>query len=330
MITVGGFTQGDIEAARDAAGIGGTVFFPNGTYPTSDLEATIADQTWILDRKACIQRIGGTALLEIKAGGLRLQGGTWDAGRFPGDLNNGFSATGFGAEIEDVTLQNVSGWGIIFVNGFLDIRRSTIRNTGLSAILAANNGATSKGHIVDSCLIDRTVGFDSQAGIQLRALTSGSEWLLAPRVINTSVYMPAVPNLASTGAGQPHQNSVGIEIINATAPVIMGCNVANSKIGISFGNVRNGKMIGNNVGYAFQYGLEIAGYGGFGSHWCCVEGNSVNNVAGQAANAATPSRGVSVSGASHHNRIIGNSTYWNSVNVGINADCLDTTAQFNN
>lgn len=330
MEIVGGFTQGDIEAARDAAGIGGTVFFPNGTYLVANLEAMIADQTWILDRKAIVQRSSGPALLEIKAAGLRLKGGTWDGGWIPGEpWSNGLSATGFGAEIEDILLQNISGWGIIFVDGVVDIRRSTVRKTGLSAIFASSSAPTVKGSIVEGCTVDRLEGYGGYAGVQLIAMNGGNKWLLSPRVINTVVYMPPVPNVASTGPGQLYQNAVGIEILNASAPVVMGCSVANGKIGISFGNARNGKMIGNAVGNAFQYGLEIAGVAGFGSQWCCVEGNSVNNVAGQAAGAAAPSRGVSISGASHHNKVIGNSTYWNSVNVGINPDCLDTTNQFN-
>lgn len=330
METVAGFAQADIEAARDAAGVGGTVFFPAGTYPVADLVANVQGQTWVLDRSATILRTGGGPLLSLQASGLRLRGGTWDGGRTPSDLSNGFDGF-FSPDAEDLTLQNISGWGMCLQGGVLVLRNCLLRNIGYAAILWLAPGWVCQGPVIEGCTIDRSIGFVSQGGIHIRSAEApGAGWVQAPRIVNTNVILPVCPNVAQIAAGAPFKNAVGIEVWSGLGAIISGCQVAGGKIGTSFGNCRNSKVLGCDVGSAFQYGIEVAGLGaGAGSLWCVVEGNSVNSVSGQGTGASAPSRAVSISGASLNTKVIGNSLYWSTYGVGINSDCTGTVNQFN-
>jgi Right handed beta helix region len=67
--TVNGFTANAVHAARDAAGAGGIVCFPAGTYSGS-LQATVARQTWKLDDAAKL-----TGAVRITGAGFKLLNG---------------------------------------------------------------------------------------------------------------------------------------------------------------------------------------------------------------------------------------------------------------
>ena len=68
--TVSGFTATAIATARDAAGIGGVVCFPAGTY-AGNVTASVGSQTWKFDPAATL-----TGSVTIGGTGVRLTGGT--------------------------------------------------------------------------------------------------------------------------------------------------------------------------------------------------------------------------------------------------------------
>ena len=68
--TVRGFTASAVHAARDRAGVGGTVCFPAGRY-TGDLRANVRGQTWRLNDNATL-----TGRVVIAASKVRLNNGT--------------------------------------------------------------------------------------------------------------------------------------------------------------------------------------------------------------------------------------------------------------
>ncbi len=72
---------GAIHAARNAAGTGGTVFLPSGTYLVSSLALNVANQSWLLNPGAVIkQKAANTTLgiVLITAAGVTVRGGTVD------------------------------------------------------------------------------------------------------------------------------------------------------------------------------------------------------------------------------------------------------------
>lgn len=102
-----------IHAARDAAGSGGSLHFPDGTYLVSGLEASVADQTWTLARQAVIYLADAdnTSNVIVTANGFTIRGGkidgnsanqtgTWGSGTFTGD---GIKAD----SVEDLTIEDV-------------------------------------------------------------------------------------------------------------------------------------------------------------------------------------------------------------------------------
>lgn len=93
--TVNGFTAAAVESARDAAGVGGIVCFPAGTYSGS-LHASVARQTWKLDDKATL-----TGSVYITGAGMKLFNGV--------SIRSGVDRWTASVEIraDDVTVQSV-------------------------------------------------------------------------------------------------------------------------------------------------------------------------------------------------------------------------------
>lgn len=322
-ITLSEPTQACIEAAINQAGEFGTIEFPNGVYDVSLLIADVPNQTWELDRFAFVSRIDGDVLLTIAAEGLRIRGGVFDGNRGDeSDASNGFIASNVGLDIEDARITGIGGWGMIFQGGNIPFRmhHCMLDDIGYAPVLWSSVGWSVDGPEIAHCKINRNIGFRSQGAIHIRSSgTPAMNWVKAPKVLYTDIVMPQVPNLSAAQDPNQHANSVGIEIWNGIDAMIEGCSITYSKIGISLGGCRNGKVIGNSVNSAFQYGIEFAGLSGNGGMYNLAVGNVVNSVNGQPASAAAPSRGVSLSGGVQNSAFAGNQIYWCSVAGAANA-----------
>jgi hypothetical protein len=69
----------EIHAARNAAGVGGTVFFPAGTYLVSGLTASVANQTWELAAGAVVKmKATASTALSVTAQDVTVIGGEFD------------------------------------------------------------------------------------------------------------------------------------------------------------------------------------------------------------------------------------------------------------
>lgn len=109
-----------IHAARDAAGVGGRVFFPPGfTYLAGALSANVAGQTWLMDGATLkFAGPGSVDFLTITALNVTMVRGTLDLSSVTKNpaawQSNGtlVRSSGSGAVIRDVTVKDSPGHGI--------------------------------------------------------------------------------------------------------------------------------------------------------------------------------------------------------------------------
>lgn len=150
-----------IHAARDAAGVGGTLLFPNGTYRvemlnsaapgyklgSGGLHANVAGQTWLLG-SAELVLIGSQQdnLVTISAPNVSIVGGTLNlsaingaeyfnsaiavwSGTVLGGVYGNFGSGAAGAVIRGVTIKDAASYGIHVVStNSVTITRCSIKN----------------------------------------------------------------------------------------------------------------------------------------------------------------------------------------------------------
>jgi hypothetical protein len=138
---VRGFSAAAVERARDLAGRGGIVCFPAGTYSGS-LHATVARQTWKLDRAATL-----TGSVYISGAGVKLIGGT--------SSRTGVDRWTASVEIraDDVTVQSVRFFGGGTGIGVYGKDRSRILSNSFKRLLGSAVSIWSEGVGADRTLI---------------------------------------------------------------------------------------------------------------------------------------------------------------------------------
>jgi hypothetical protein len=177
-----------IHAARDAAGVGGRVFFPKGRYKVvavgsgadykyqaGGLWANVEGQTWLLDQAEIV--LAGSSTIEnlvtVSAPNVTIIGGTLDLSAVPADpvnkekRNHGigvFSGTtttngvvfgphGSGAAgtvIDGVTIKDAPGYGIYVLNtNSVTVTGCTLKDFFHSGIFVQNQYAGSDTNIHD-------------------------------------------------------------------------------------------------------------------------------------------------------------------------------------
>jgi hypothetical protein len=256
--TVSGFDTTSIAAAQTSAGPGGTVIFPAGTYIVDGLTASVADQTWLLDRYAIIKKADTTGpltpILLLSANGIRIRGGTLDGNRAvsPG-TPDGVDSVGFSLDCEDMILQNVAGWGLAINDAPLNLRRCTFRNNVLSDVIWHLNGsAVGQAPNIDQCIFDKSM-FAANV-LTTGCLLIGSmnqnnvQYALNPRVTRCQLLMPWNTT-----------NNVGSEIRNCQRGWISD-NVCIGG-GTGFSNAQSGFMVYRDNVFQGQttYGIEGGG-----------------------------------------------------------------------
>lgn len=318
-ITVSAFTQQAIEDAAFLAGANGRVFFPNGEYDVEDLETIHDGQTWIFGRSAKVNRLGGSNILTVRHAALELVGGIFDGG--PDSEKNGISVSAdLGLRATRTIVVNAGNYGFAVFGGECVLRDCKAINSGRNGIFWKSEQFRSSGPLIENCEVLRTLPFYKSSGgiivITEGNASQGKRVISAPKIIGCKVTLPQTPNLAA--AQGAHADAVCIELRGASTGVAAYNTTTYGHIGVSFVDCQNSKMIGNDASSQFQYGLELAG----GSTWNILSANSVKYVNGQAANAAAPSRAVSISEASNDNRIVTTTVLGCSTGVVWNGDCL--------
>ena len=316
-VTVAGLDTVSIHAARDAAGAGGTVLFPAGAYTVDGLTAAVQDQTWQLERYAKLQRsaTSPSPVLNLTASGLRLRGGTLDGARgINPNVADAIDSTGCSLDIEDVTIQNVPGWGVAIDNAALRmVRCSTVNTYKAPVIWRTTTTGVRQGPVISHCVFDReaesSTGIQS-GGILVQALNPNNiQYLIEPRITDNLIKLPWPSSSYA---------AVGIEVSAAQHVHLSGNKITGGRIGYSFGSVSFGIMLGNFGAGQRDYFIELVASGD-----CNIQGNNASGYA------APSSFGLRVSGGSSSILLLGNKLRGFDTNISVTPDCSGVTDAYN-
>lgn len=247
-----------IHAARDAAGVGGRLFFPTGLYRVNQLSATVQGQSWAFDSNAVVRMQavppGGFGwCLRVYADGVTVTGGVFDAadGTAHDGKVNAVTINGANAKFDGVTVKNSPWNGIAAYNkGGITITRCTILNSHKWALGCQNSTEPfiSDLHFRDN-IIDSSDAGDQAQGIGIQGDHRDS--IRAKRIVVTgnSVTLPLNP-ITQSGL---------IQLLNCSDFVCSNNTTLGGGMPITTPNAING-VIANNSGRTFNYsGIEIPG-----------------------------------------------------------------------
>lgn len=242
---VAGFTASAVHAARDAAGSGGTVCFPAGTY-SGNLTASVADQTWRLDPAATL-----TGAISATARGVTIHGG-----RSQRDTSDEWSA-GVQVRADDVTVEAMrfvsGGQGVAtFGRNRTTVRDSQFQGLSGSAFVMWGEGRGADDAVFEDNTIVQTTGHHVSP-----ILGRGSEGPGNPcPVVNRGTVIR--DNAMNQGAGE--LGWFGIELTCHEDGLIEGNDLRGGEVLVSL-PLNNRMLVRSNVfhvaGTAY-WGVEIA------------------------------------------------------------------------
>lgn len=244
----------EIHAARDAAGVGGTVVLPAGyTYLTCGLTASVADQIWVIDGTVQQSNSCNARALDVTAAGVTVKGsGIIDAN----EPNNTPSAHGIRITANEVTVEGLeiknTDVGVRFTNVSSGKIQHTWMDTGISNSCifaeAASTDETGIRILYNHC--DRTDEGATYTEGGLKARGDNSTLTMDTILIQGNTVNLVVPTSDS--------GNVAIETWGLSEDVSIVGNVTNGgHIGISLDATDNATVSGNTTRNVGSVGLEI-------------------------------------------------------------------------
>jgi hypothetical protein len=260
-----------IHAARTAAGVGGTVFFPPGTYLVSGLTASVVGQTWELAAGATVKAASGAAnILAITADDVMVTGGVFDgANQAP---SSDWARKGIFVNAADgVTIRNVeivdspshAVYGAICNR--LTVADCRMTEFNQSCVLVQNYEAdTTKYDIVITgnhaeSSIDGAQGIGVLGGI---AVATPNMFVERVTVTNNTVILLIDPALETACIG----------LVGCIQSVVSGNILVGSLLGITFPKPIKAVISDNQVRQFSGAGIEIPG----NITDCVVSGNVID------------------------------------------------------
>lgn len=147
--TVTGFDAASVNLARDAAGAGGVVCFPAGTYK-GDLAASVQGQVWKFDPGIIVE---GRLSITGSGATIRGEGATLRRPATTNEWADGYDVT-IGAD--DVTLENLKIRGGGFGIGVFGSDRVKIREVDVAETFSAALGVWSSNRGSDDLLVENS------------------------------------------------------------------------------------------------------------------------------------------------------------------------------
>ena len=226
-----------IHAARDAAGTGGVVYFPSGTYLVTGSTASVASQQWILAPGATIKGDSTTHAVNVTANGVSIEG--------PGKIDTG-SGSAYSGVFVAAGLSDVDVLGVEITNGTYGVR------------CKGATGAVTTRLRVNGCNIHNTSNHgvfynwettDSEVSLnQIHDCGGNGVW-----IGNDSNRATVIGNHISNVTGN------GIELpVRAPQSLVMGNTINVCNIGISLDRSDKSKVMGNTVISSALYNYELA------------------------------------------------------------------------
>lgn len=302
----------EIHAARDAAGVDGTVYFPEGTFLISaTITANVVGQRWLLAKGATIKLANAaeSSMFTVSAGTdrLTLEGGAFDGNR-ANQTTTSASVVFVSSGVDDLTIRNVR----------------IIEAAGYGIRVKGGTGTVNLRNRIDSCYVD---------GCDLHGLVFQWEvedsWIVDCYVANTVGDGIDLANTSNNNVvrGNIVRNAgaIGIEVASVTDQgVVVADNIVidSTTMGISMGASNHQCVVaGNRVYSPGSIGIELIGdaltcigntikdAGGVGiarhDSYGVIEGNTVDGFGTLQANSAAikVAEGAAVS---HLDNIISN------------------------
>lgn len=270
-------------AARDAAGVGGVVIVPAGTYIQNTLTLNLSRQTWIIDPAATIKISNGstTSVIVVSADSVTLTGGGTIDGNESNISNAGVagiytaSSSATNLLLDNIKIQNTEGYGVQAFGSSTIVRNCKFYNCGTtsggaSALIITPNGSnlydiTVEGNEIDNSMMPAATYNDSMlyvVGSPRSGLTYTYKVYKA-KIINNTVKGPLDPQGAGGGA-------ICITV-GSEGAIVQGNETSGGSMGVSVDGCNNVKVVGNTFNGANWYGIELAN-----ANYCEVIGNTVN------------------------------------------------------
>jgi hypothetical protein len=261
VVSVAGFDQAAVTAAINAAGTGGEVIFPPGTYVVDGLNASYGEQTWrVQGALTTITRSSTSSLPLLNLSGpagtqLHIRGGIWDGNR-AGNPSGANCADGntMGLDFQDATLQNCPAWGSGMYEGELVVRRSKFINNKLADIIWRTmvTAGVVQAPVIEDNLFDHSMQAAS-------AVTTGAVLIGASNPTNAQRAVRSKFNRNRVLFPQGTANVAGIEGLNCGRGWYKDNTFIGGGTGIS--NVQCGYMeiSGNQCQAPTTYCIELGG-----------------------------------------------------------------------
>lgn len=299
---VSGFTMTAINAAITAAGAGGVVYFPKGTYNIDNLTANLNDQEWRFERGTILFRTASSAShgINVTGNGLTLKGD------FILDMNraNNSSTSWYGINANPAYLTIEGDWeikncpylGINVHEEKLRIKGGKISNTYYMGVYWVTTTNTNReAPTIEGLTVDRRTGWVVGGGIIINGGAGGTQCFGAV-VRNCTIYLPPLLTVPARDAAY---DSVAIEINVCQQAQVDDNSINGGRIGLSFATCDSSTMT-SNVGVLIgDYMCEMVS-----CNFCTMIGNTATGTSASVAH-----YGMSISGSSAGgNTIIGNAT----------------------
>lgn len=278
-----------IHAARDAAGVGGKVVFPAGTYRIDRMTANVANQTWVFAKGAVVKLFAPVAevqasLLSVQASGVAVYGGTFDG--VDSTLNNGFHGGVIVGTVTDVRLDGLtvlnSPW-----NGIAGYNTSRFTVTNCRVVnsygnaIWSQNGLTAPSEVSDIIFsdnfVDNSAGVGNNRGIGVYG-NSTTQQVVRSVISGNTIQLPLDP---------PFQTDC-ISVTRCSDFIVTGNVTEGGSFGCTTPVVERG-VISDNMFRSFNYnGIEVPG----NMTDIVVSGNVVNPMGQPAVAGFAHSNGV--------------------------------------
>ena len=245
----------EIHLARDAAGVGGRVFFPAGTYLVGPLAANVADQTWELAPGAELIYNGASDqdLITVSAENFSIHGGTLDISSITFVdtwVTSGIRVDADGVDIRGVTINNAPT-NAIWIN---EVNRATVVgctfNEFIRSAVRVHNLEPNL-HIYDFLIADNVMESSTtgSGGVNLYCYDSTMA-IERARICHNTITIP------------PYVSGTAFEALTVFAGVdcvIDGNVISGSWSPISTWNLTRSAISNNTVRKFGRIGVEISG-----------------------------------------------------------------------
>lgn len=242
-----------IHALRTAAGVGGTLYFPPGTYKVTGLVANVASQKWIFAQGATLTMVAATVspIVNVTATGVIIEGGTFNGS---GATGNGFSVNSVAsAQIRRTTILNTSDHAVFGQDcDRLLLDRNSITATGSTAILVQCLTADVVDVVIRKNRVDLSAlnpASSAWGGIGIRGFSTFK--MRRAKILANRVYLPTSPT-------DPSLHSLCIETaVGSPGSIVEGNHTNGGSMGISVAISDNTTVAANYVFGPATAGIEV-------------------------------------------------------------------------